>query len=401
MGGGLESLSASASFEEAVLAKLREDHPRRLLDAVEGIGQRLAKGELTPEEAGLAGEELARLAGHSRWEIRKAVADAASALRHDTAHAIVAQLVDDNHGYVRLAAERALSRHDERNQLDYLKEQHAAQLEKWLDDLEKRPGTPTREAVIETAMRYAEVLVREASHELAQPIKAAAFALENIGVALSKEQIDRPAALAKLARAKSRVRFVHTILRSLREFSARQAPVFATENVRELVREAVGLVRETREDRRRVKVVVAIDPALTVEADRGRIVQAFRNLVQNAFDAFERTSPPRKLKIEARVERRHFVVLSFTDNGAGMSEEMRLGAFRLFVTSKPVGTGTGFGLPLAKKILVGEHRGSISLASKRGKGTTVTVTLPVQQAEARGASSRRRTGPRNASGRNG
>jgi signal transduction histidine kinase len=75
------------------------------------------------------------------------------------------------------------------------------------------------------------------------------------------------------------------------------------------------------------------------------------------------------------------VVVSFTGGGCGMSEEALGDAFTLYGSTKPY--GTGFGLPLAKKIVETEHKGSIRLASAKGEGTTVTVVLPIEQDERR------------------
>ncbi|TAN56807.1 MAG: HAMP domain-containing histidine kinase [Magnetospirillum sp.] len=48
-----------------------------------------------------------------------------------------------------------------------------------------------------------------------------------------------------------------------------------------------------------------------------------------------------------------------------------------YSTSKPA--GLGFGLPLAKKIVEADHRGSLSIRSRPGEGTTITVSLPLAQ----------------------
>jgi signal transduction histidine kinase len=68
------------------------------------------------------------------------------------------------------------------------------------------------------------------------------------------------------------------------------------------------------------------------------------------------------------------VVITFTDTGVGMSEETlsKLGS-PLFTTKAK---GMGFGLPICRRMLEA-HGGSLSVESEVGKGTTVTVTIPV------------------------
>ncbi len=57
-----------------------------------------------------------------------------------------------------------------------------------------------------------------------------------------------------------------------------------------------------------------------------------------------------------------------------MSEESQRDALTLFATSKP--NGTGFGLPLAVKIVESEHGGRLTIESARGRGTLVRIVIP-------------------------
>ena len=116
---------------------------------------------------------------------------------------------------------------------------------------------------------------------------------------------------------------------------------------------------------------------LRVEAHRHRLLQAFSNIIQNAFEAYDGLAIPGKLQVGAHLDGERRVVISFADDGCGMSEEALRDAFQLYSSGKSY--GTGFGLPLAKKIVESEHGGSIRLASTKGKGTTVTVALPLEQ----------------------
>ncbi len=61
------------------------------------------------------------------------------------------------------------------------------------------------------------------------------------------------------------------------------------------------------------------------------------------------------------------------DSGEGIEERLKAQVFDLFFTTRE--SGTGLGLPMVRRI-VEQHGGSISLISARGRGTTVTLTLP-------------------------
>ena len=70
------------------------------------------------------------------------------------------------------------------------------------------------------------------------------------------------------------------------------------------------------------------------------------------------------------------VVLAVRDDGSGIPPEVLPKIFEPFVTTKEHGHGTGLGLAVSRGI-VERHSGKISVDSEVGKGTTVTITLPV------------------------
>ncbi len=75
-------------------------------------------------------------------------------------------------------------------------------------------------------------------------------------------------------------------------------------------------------------------------------------------------------------EREDQIIIQIVDNGKGMSPEVLRQARNPFLTTKPVGSGTGIGLSLTERIIK-RHGGMINVSSKEGEGTTVTMTLPV------------------------
>jgi signal transduction histidine kinase len=71
------------------------------------------------------------------------------------------------------------------------------------------------------------------------------------------------------------------------------------------------------------------------------------------------------------------VVVKIKDNGIGIKKEDLHKVFDPFFTTKPVGEGTGLGLSICHRIVT-EHRGTIDVDSTPGKGTTFTISLPVE-----------------------
>lgn len=110
-----------------------------------------------------------------------------------------------------------------------------------------------------------------------------------------------------------------------------------------------------------------------VKGDPLELQQAFLNILMNAVDAC--------VLGEGRVEVRSAaeagtVRVAVSDNGCGMDEEERARCMDPFYTTKDVGEGTGLGLAVARHI-VDNHGGRIEIESAPGRGTTVTVVLPV------------------------
>jgi signal transduction histidine kinase len=99
--------------------------------------------------------------------------------------------------------------------------------------------------------------------------------------------------------------------------------------------------------------------------------QVWTNLIDNAIDAAPEAG---HVEISARRELQ-FVVVRVVDNGPGIPADMRERIFDPFVTTKPVGQGTGLGLETARR-LVHRNEGDIDVVSQPGR-TEFRVSLPV------------------------
>lgn len=116
-----------------------------------------------------------------------------------------------------------------------------------------------------------------------------------------------------------------------------------------------------------------------IASDRGRLQQVFLNLLNNALAAVEQGG---KITISTRERDDGTETVTFEDNGCGMSEETLKHIFEPFFTTKK-GQGTGLGLPITYGI-VKKLGGDVTVQSKEGKGTTITVCLPKEPDETSG-----------------
>jgi two-component system NtrC family sensor kinase len=113
---------------------------------------------------------------------------------------------------------------------------------------------------------------------------------------------------------------------------------------------------------------VCVDPV--------ELEQVVVNLVNNSLYALPDGG---QVRVRARAEGAE-VLLEVEDTGSGMSAEARERAFEPFYTTKPVGHGTGLGLSVCHGIVSG-WGGRMTLASQVGRGTTVTLRLPLPTSE--------------------
>ncbi|MFN7020164.1 MAG: two-component system sensor histidine kinase NtrB [Phycisphaerales bacterium] len=135
----------------------------------------------------------------------------------------------------------------------------------------------------------------------------------------------------------------------------------------------------------RVSAVFAADLPRVGLAVHG-LTQAVLNLVVNAGESIPGPDKRKRRQGLVRVrgeavtrEGGRWVRVSVSDNGSGMTEEVRRRAAEMFFTTKPRGLGTGLGLALVHKV-VERVGGRVEIESEVGKGTTVTMILPAARA---------------------
>src|SRR4051794_4632424 len=126
-----------------------------------------------------------------------------------------------------------------------------------------------------------------------------------------------------------------------------------------------------------IKVVRDYDRTVPKLSVRGsELNQVWTNLLDNAIDVLCENGGSGTITVRTRREGDQ-VVVEVADDGPGIPDDVRERIFDPFFTTKPVGSGTGLGLDTARRIVEERHRGTLSVESEPGKGTTFRVWLPV------------------------
>lgn len=172
------------------------------------------------------------------------------------------------------------------------------------------------------------------------------------------------------------------VTRKLLAFSRRQAVQYTVLDINRVLMELEPLLRQLATPR--VVVRTRCDPQLwPIRADQGQIEQLIINLVTNARDAMPRGGALRIATGNSTIPAARrgglpagdYVGLIVEDHGAGMSEDVRRRIFEPFFSTKPRERGMGLGLAMVHGIVT-QCRGSITVESIEGRGSTFTILLP-------------------------
>ncbi|OJZ18748.1 MAG: hypothetical protein BGP21_07290 [Thiobacillus sp. 65-29] len=184
------------------------------------------------------------------------------------------------------------------------------------------------------------------------------------------------------------------IVRALLDYSGDREFRPTTLVLAELVEETLRFLKNKRPTA--VEVRVDIPPGLTLVADRPRLQQVLLNLILNAYDAMGSAGvldiAARRLKSGERDD--DFpaaldgcragvpvVEIEIADDGPGIPAELLERVFDPFVTTKPVGHGSGLGLFVAFEIIE-KHGGCMAADNRPGGGARFRIRLPIDQKDA-------------------
>jgi signal transduction histidine kinase len=135
-----------------------------------------------------------------------------------------------------------------------------------------------------------------------------------------------------------------------------------------------------------IKVVRQYASLPKVECYPGQLNQVFMNILANAVDALEdvwqqgkRVNNSLAINICTEMSSPKDVTIRISDNGIGMTDEVRQRIFDCLFTTKALGKGTGLGLAIAYQIIVEKHGGEIKVNSTLNQGTEFMIVLPLKE----------------------
>jgi PAS domain S-box-containing protein len=209
------------------------------------------------------------------------------------------------------------------------------------------------------------------AHEVKNPLNAMMIHLE-----IARERITN-VPVAQTARESldvigQEIRRLDRVVQGFLKFARPQELALKPVDANALLQEVAALV-EAEWQAVGVRIVLRLDPGCPrLSADEELLRQAFLNVLQNACQAMPEGG---RIVVATETRGRDALLVRIADEGVGIPAHELDRIFTLYYTTKP--EGSGIGLSLVYRIIQ-MHDGTIQVDSLEGRGTTMTIELPVR-----------------------
>ena len=192
--------------------------------------------------------------------------------------------------------------------------------------------------------------------------------------ALERLANDLVDAAEMLGVAREGVDRVRSIVRDLKTFSRADDVAIGPIDLHEVLDSSIGIA--LNEIRHRALLTREYGEVPLVEINESRLGQVFLNLLVNAAQAIpEGRAEAHTIRVRTSTDERGRAVIEVADDGVGIPRHLLGKVFDPFMTTKPVGEGTGLGLFVSRSIIKAAG-GEITVESEEGQGTRVRLILP-------------------------
>ncbi len=213
-------------------------------------------------------------------------------------------------------------------------------------------------------------LAATVAHELRNPLGVIKTAIFNISRKRKNPGVDK-----HLANIEKKIREGNRTINNLLSYSRIKVPKFVRVKIDDIINESVDAVGKNF-FKYKISLKKNIKPlkGLIIEADSFQISEVLKNILTNAYQSFN--DKKGRIIIKGEKAGRNKIRISVKDNGVGIDKDEMENIFSPFFTKKSKGTGLGLSIAVE---FINLHGGEIKADSRKGKGTTITVSLPIRR----------------------
>ncbi|MBE7705663.1 MAG: GHKL domain-containing protein [Cyanobacteria bacterium SIG30] len=169
------------------------------------------------------------------------------------------------------------------------------------------------------------------------------------------------------------IKRITNIVRSLKRFVRLDEEERQSANINQELDLTLTLLKQKTKNK--IKITKKYSDIPNINCYPNMLNQVFLNILMNAIQAIEKEKENGEIEIVTETKN-DSLIIKISDNGAGIDESHKKKIFQAGFTTKKVGEGTGLGLAICKKI-IDEHKGQINFESKKNKGTSFEIILPL------------------------
>lgn len=235
----------------------------------------------------------------------------------------------------------------------------------------KRTSGLEKRAMHSERLAFVGTLAGGLAHEIKNPLSTFSINLQLLMEDVqSMKGENSKKAYTRIQALQKEVQRLEEILNDFLRYAKGQKLELEKCNINEVVDEVVDFITPEIKQKQ-IQILKSYDAHIpSCQLDINLIKQAILNVVINAEQAMEHGG---ELMIRTSGSKKH-IQIDITDTGYGIPRDILDKIFQVYYSTKK--TGTGLGLPTAKRI-VEEHKGSISVQSEENKGSNFSIKLPV------------------------
>ncbi len=269
----------------------------------------------------------------------------------------------------------------ERKQVEAQRRELNARLEKMVDEKTRHLKEAQAKLIQSEKMTTLGEVIAGAAHELNNPLAGILGAIQMLRSNALAHPIDSELmeGIDVLESIESAAVRCQKIVEDLVRFTTQVRCNFSEMDINQVLKDTLEIMDGPFKEQK-IEAKLHLDPAVPpIEGDFVKLLEVYVNLLQNAKSALPNGG---RIDISTRLMTKYGeqpqLAVVIKDNGCGIPQQNMGKIFDPFFTTKPAGKGPGLGLTVSYGIIK-RHGGDIDVQSTVGKGTEVTVTVPMRQ----------------------